>query len=70
MKSNRNWLTSGEIIFIFILQLLTSLAIMAGKLGDIKYVILLNISWSHVAVTEIIKIYIIIVCIILNIKNV
>lgn len=50
-KSNRNWLTSGDIILIFNLQDFMLVGIKAGKFGDTIYVTLLRISWLHVAVT-------------------
>lgn len=37
---------------IFSLQLFMCVDINAGKFGDIKYVILFLISWSHVATTK------------------
>lgn len=43
-KSNRNWLTSDEIILIFSLQLLMSCVISDGKFGDMMYVMLLDTS--------------------------
>lgn len=54
MKSNLSWVISSLISLIFSLHSDISLGTNAGKLGDTKYVMLLAISWSHVAVTEIV----------------
>lgn len=51
IKSNLNWLISDDIILILSLQLLIVVDMRAGKLGDMKYVMLFLISWSHVATT-------------------
>lgn len=52
MKSNRSWLTSGDIILILSLQLVAFDCINAGNPGDMMYVTLFLISWSQVTVTE------------------
>lgn len=51
IKSNLNWLISDDIILILTLQLFMLVDMRAGKLGDMKYVMLFLISWSHVATT-------------------